>query len=111
MFFFVKTNIIEIIIYLNLFILFQQINFEDFLFTDMLEEDKLFKGHKRVNKDDKQNKDQLVTSRKTITVIIEYIFIQTGIYYILSITVANKKYNLNRILNLKKNKNNKTTFE
>lgn len=105
-----KANYIEMTISLNLFLLFLQNNVEDSIFTDSLEQYTVFKDSKRVNKDDKQAKDEHEISLKTVTVIIEYVYIQIGLYYILSLTVGNKKYKVNRLINLKQSTKNKISL-
>ena len=80
------------------------------IFTDSLEQYTVFKDSKRVNKDDKQAKDEHEISVKTVTVIIEYVYIQIGLYYILSLTVGNKKYKVNRLINLKQSTKNKMSL-
>ena len=103
-----KTNYIEMIFSINIFISIQLNNTEDSLFSDMLEEEAF--GKKRVRKGDKQTKDKLARETKTVIAYIEFIYNQIGLYYILSITVGNKKYKVNRILDLGQNIKNKTIF-
>ena len=105
-----KTNIIEMIFSLNIFISIELNNTEDSIFIDMLEEDRLLSGKKRVKKGDKQTKDKLLRETKTVIAYIEFIYNQIGLYYILSITVGNKKYKVNRILDLGQNIKNKIIF-
>lgn len=93
---------------INMIFSFQQNNVEVSFIINMIKEDRLFKGLKRVINHYMQAKDKTSKKEKTMSAIIEYIEIKIGLYYILSITVNNKRYKVNKLINLGKNKKNKT---
>ena len=76
---------------LNIFFSIQKNNIEESLFIGMIEEDRLSKHTKRVIKDERQTKYNFERKTKWENDIIEFIYIQIVLYYILSINVG-KKY-------------------